>query len=333
MGFTGKEADEEVGLVYFGERYLTPRIGRWASPDPLHVHAVGGGEALNSYHYVSGNLLAGRDPLGLDVTVYSQRRGEAPSSERFTSVCSVAGGDRGAPEDGMEAARPISAADLERARDTMAAQLREVYVPFTIRERRYITRYRFEIDVRLSPAEAVGTEAPAQQYTVGRARDVGRQMGLENVAVLRVRRRYAVGTHAVARTSADRLERETRSRRRRRAGTGQRPEGAEQVIELDRDPPGEPPFSDVRGSAAHEAGHLLGPGDTESPDEGLMSPRDTAEERAARRLSPRESAIHDAATRLAPGYRAADPSQQPTGRPTAPSRPATGRDAEDRRAR
>ena len=65
-GFTGKEADEEVGVVYFGERYLIPRLGRWASPDPLHVHASGGGEALNSYHYVSGNLLAARDPLGLN---------------------------------------------------------------------------------------------------------------------------------------------------------------------------------------------------------------------------------------------------------------------------
>ena len=34
-GFTGKEADDEVGIVYFGERYLIPRIARWASPDPL----------------------------------------------------------------------------------------------------------------------------------------------------------------------------------------------------------------------------------------------------------------------------------------------------------
>ena len=65
MGFTGKEADEEIGLTYFGERWLMPRLGRWASPDPLHVHASGGGEALNSYHYVSGNLLQARDPLGL----------------------------------------------------------------------------------------------------------------------------------------------------------------------------------------------------------------------------------------------------------------------------
>lgn len=65
-GFTGKEADEEVGLVYFGERYLIPRLGRWASPDPLQIHAGGGGEFGNSYHYVGGNFLEGRDPLGLE---------------------------------------------------------------------------------------------------------------------------------------------------------------------------------------------------------------------------------------------------------------------------
>ncbi len=64
-GFTRKEADEEIGMTYFGERWLIPRLGRWATPDPLHVHGARGGEALNSYHYVSGNLLQSRDPLGL----------------------------------------------------------------------------------------------------------------------------------------------------------------------------------------------------------------------------------------------------------------------------
>jgi RHS repeat-associated protein len=68
MGFTGKEADEEVGLVYFGERYLMPAIGRWAAPDPLSIVAAGGGEALNAYHYVRGTLLHARDPTGLDLT-------------------------------------------------------------------------------------------------------------------------------------------------------------------------------------------------------------------------------------------------------------------------
>ncbi|MCZ7685881.1 MAG: hypothetical protein M5U28_46845 [Sandaracinaceae bacterium] len=59
-GFTGKEGDEEVGLTYFGERYLVPRVGRWATPDPAHVHALGGGESLNSFHYVAGTLLSAR---------------------------------------------------------------------------------------------------------------------------------------------------------------------------------------------------------------------------------------------------------------------------------
>jgi RHS repeat-associated protein len=65
-GFTGKEDDQEVGLVYFGERYLIPGLGRWASPDPLAIHGMGGGEILNSFHYIAGNLLAGRDAIGLE---------------------------------------------------------------------------------------------------------------------------------------------------------------------------------------------------------------------------------------------------------------------------
>jgi len=33
--FTGKEEDVEVGLAYFGKRFLFSYIGRWASADPL----------------------------------------------------------------------------------------------------------------------------------------------------------------------------------------------------------------------------------------------------------------------------------------------------------
>ncbi|NOY90380.1 MAG: hypothetical protein GXP55_04150, partial [Deltaproteobacteria bacterium] len=77
MGFTSKEGDEEVGLVYFGERYLIPRIARWASPDPAAIHGLGGGEAINSYHYVAGNLLQARDPEGLvlAIAIYDTGRG------------------------------------------------------------------------------------------------------------------------------------------------------------------------------------------------------------------------------------------------------------------
>ncbi len=84
-GFTGKEADEEVGLTYFGMRFLMPRLGRWATPDPLQIHAEGGGEALNSYHYVSGNLLQARDPIGLDgVGRIEQCKVGEPSRVDFT---------------------------------------------------------------------------------------------------------------------------------------------------------------------------------------------------------------------------------------------------------
>ena len=63
--FTGKEEDVEVGLQYFGKRYLNPLLGRWVSADPLAVHAPGEAD-LNVYAYVSGSVLRNVDPLGLD---------------------------------------------------------------------------------------------------------------------------------------------------------------------------------------------------------------------------------------------------------------------------
>lgn len=63
--FTGKEEDVEVGLQYFGKRYLNPLLGRWISPDPLSVHAPGAAD-LNVYAYVSGQVLKATDPVGLN---------------------------------------------------------------------------------------------------------------------------------------------------------------------------------------------------------------------------------------------------------------------------
>src|SRR5689334_16626150 len=54
----------------------------WASPDPLAIHALGGGEALNEYHYVSGNLLQARDPLGLESPATANRNDDFPAAER-----------------------------------------------------------------------------------------------------------------------------------------------------------------------------------------------------------------------------------------------------------
>ena len=62
--FTGKEDDIEVGLIYFGARYLNPQLGRWISADPLAVHAPGKAD-LNLYAYVHGRVLSAVDPVGL----------------------------------------------------------------------------------------------------------------------------------------------------------------------------------------------------------------------------------------------------------------------------
>src|SRR5690606_17730396 len=62
--FTGKEGDVEVGLQYFGFRYLNPLLGRWVSADPLAVHAPGDAD-LSLWAYVAGRTLKNTDPLGL----------------------------------------------------------------------------------------------------------------------------------------------------------------------------------------------------------------------------------------------------------------------------
>ena len=69
--FTGKEEDVEVGLLYFGKRYLNPTLGRWMSVDPTTIHESGAD--LNGYAYVHGRLLSASDPVGLE------ERGESPS--------------------------------------------------------------------------------------------------------------------------------------------------------------------------------------------------------------------------------------------------------------
>jgi len=62
--FTGKEEDVEVGLTYFGARYYSPYMGRFVSPDPLTIHALGAD--LNPYADVSGRVFNATDPNGLN---------------------------------------------------------------------------------------------------------------------------------------------------------------------------------------------------------------------------------------------------------------------------
>lgn len=68
--FTGKEEDVEVGLTYFGARYLQSNLRRWISADPLTIH--GWGADSNPYAYVEGRTTTAVDPNGLDVAGSAQ---------------------------------------------------------------------------------------------------------------------------------------------------------------------------------------------------------------------------------------------------------------------
>ena len=73
-GFTGKEKDEETGLMYYGARYYDPVIGRFTSPDPFLNNPNLKGEelqnllrdpqSLNMYTYARNNPLKYADPDG-----------------------------------------------------------------------------------------------------------------------------------------------------------------------------------------------------------------------------------------------------------------------------
>jgi RHS repeat-associated protein len=81
-GFTGKEQDSESGLHYFEERYLTGRLGRFASVDPKYVSpdALGSQrlsgylaqpQDLNLYAYSRNNPIRYVDPNGLTLSIGS----------------------------------------------------------------------------------------------------------------------------------------------------------------------------------------------------------------------------------------------------------------------
>jgi RHS repeat-associated protein len=83
-GFTGKEEDVELGLIYFGKRFLNPFLGRWMSADPLTVHSPGSAD-LNLYAYVSGAVLKAVDPIGLadDLNPGAEGAGSGPPAPQM----------------------------------------------------------------------------------------------------------------------------------------------------------------------------------------------------------------------------------------------------------
>jgi RHS repeat-associated protein len=69
--FSGKERDEESGLLVFTFRYYLAGAGRWVGCDPIGMH-----EGVNPYVYVEGNPVTFIDKMGLA----SESFQEAPSS-------------------------------------------------------------------------------------------------------------------------------------------------------------------------------------------------------------------------------------------------------------
>ena len=71
--FTGKELDDETGLMYYGARYYDPEIGRFVSHDPMLLDeaekplsaSLPNPQGLNSYSYVLNNPVRYIDPNGL----------------------------------------------------------------------------------------------------------------------------------------------------------------------------------------------------------------------------------------------------------------------------
>jgi RHS repeat-associated protein len=65
--FTGKEADEQTSLIYFGSRYLSPVEGVWTTPDTLFLILSGDSltwEALGRLSFVGHNPINYDDPTG-----------------------------------------------------------------------------------------------------------------------------------------------------------------------------------------------------------------------------------------------------------------------------
>jgi RHS repeat-associated protein len=114
--FTGKEEDVEVGLQYFGKRFLSPQLGRWVSADPLAVHQAG--SDLNLYAYVHGSVLRAVDPLGLDLLSYA--KGLAVSAVDAVKATATEGLKSSVVGQVVQAAQAVGRGDLKAAGEHLA---------------------------------------------------------------------------------------------------------------------------------------------------------------------------------------------------------------------
>ena len=64
--FTGKELDDETGLMFYGARYYDPEIGRFITADPT-IQFPYNLQSLNRYSYCLNNPLRYIDPTGYNI--------------------------------------------------------------------------------------------------------------------------------------------------------------------------------------------------------------------------------------------------------------------------
>ncbi len=87
--FPGQYYEKETGLHYNYHRYYQPKMGRYATPDPIGLSA-----GINPYLYVRGNAMNATDPFGLwspkahDALIQNAFQGILPQQEidRLKSV-------------------------------------------------------------------------------------------------------------------------------------------------------------------------------------------------------------------------------------------------------
>jgi RHS repeat-associated protein len=79
--FTGRRFDAESGLYYVRNRYYSPLLGKFISPDPLDYV-----DGMNVYAYVNGNTANLVDPMGTHWDEEDERRLHPDSSSGNRSV-------------------------------------------------------------------------------------------------------------------------------------------------------------------------------------------------------------------------------------------------------
>ena len=91
--YTGKYDDYEVGLIYYGARYFSPWIERWASPDPLFIHGIAGD--ADPYGFVRNAPYRYVDPVGFGDAPQQQTDPTPVCDSTLANTCSQEYGDVG----------------------------------------------------------------------------------------------------------------------------------------------------------------------------------------------------------------------------------------------